>query len=161
MLALMRRSLCVKRAALHGFFALVFAALWLISLVIDDTPEFVGPALILTFFAFWMVWNASKGSREVMKWRRVMAIGTPAQGAVTGVNEVDERWSRWTWKPGWVVSYRYPDSGGKVHTGKSGMLSRRQARRWKKGEACVVLFNPQRPEESVWIGKRSGSPMTE
>ena len=158
-LKLLRRSKSLWNASLisvyiviMGFFLLLFAAL-------KESPsrdDMIGLglfALMLAALIIWFVRELVLGIREVKSWRRILTSGAPARGTVSLIEEKRQRLGRFTWTPGWIISYRYGDKSGRVHSGESGYLSRREAARWRTRDSCLIIYDPARPDASVWIGK--------
>lgn len=85
---------------------------------------------------------------------RVLRDGIPAQAVVT---EVEEKLLRGTggiitFSLGWIVSYDYTDHAGVTHFAESGLLTTREAARWRVGDRCPVFFDPDDVANSVWAG---------
>jgi len=156
---LIKRCKPFKNAMLilvYIFIAAVFLLLLVAFPEPSSTDYRAGVALYsvgLLGLVAWFALNVRKGVRQVKGWRRIADRGLAAEGTVNLVEEKRQSLGRWTWKPGWVISYRYHDHEGKPHTGESGYLSRRAADRWRSGDKCVVVYDPARPSNSVWIGK--------
>jgi hypothetical protein len=54
----------------------------------------------------------------------------------------------------WRLHYEYQDSQGGRHR-KTIVMSEDEAREWKNGDAGNVLYDPDKPAESVWLGRES------
>jgi hypothetical protein len=150
------------RRALANFVWFLFYGLFLLGATIL-TPEhptkeaMIGLTVVslglVAFFLFGVLRNWIKGVRQLREWRHLRDNGSPAGATVTLIEEKRERWGRWTWKPGWIVSYRYTGRNGRFHYGDSGYLSRKEAADWRTRDECVVLVDHEEPWKSVWIGK--------
>jgi hypothetical protein len=55
----------------------------------------------------------------------------------------------------WQVSYEFQDRQGRVHTGASDLLTPHEAAEWRPADRAEIRFDPQRPQDSVWLGTRS------
>jgi hypothetical protein len=53
----------------------------------------------------------------------------------------------------WNIYYRYQDHLGQTHEGRSDPLPPDEAWAWQVGDAGIVRFDQQRPQDSVWVGK--------
>lgn len=155
---LMRHSKPIKNAMLILVY-LFIAAVFLIVLMAATDPaspdDQFGVALYAAMFlglVVWFVWSLWKGMREVSEWRGIIDRGRAAEGTVSLVEEKRQSLGRWTWKPGWVISYRYRDHTGQSHTGASGYLSRKEAQRWRSRDKCAIIYDPAQPWQSVWVG---------
>lgn len=157
--ALVRRSPSLRSAALASVYVVVFSFFLLLLAVFEEAPsdgDRLGFALFSLLVAGVVVllgWRLWAGWREVAGWRRIASRGFAVEGVVSLVEEKRKRLGRWTWTPGWIVTYRYRDAGGELHDGESGYLSRRQASRWRCRDRCLILCDPERPELSVWLGR--------
>lgn len=158
---LFRRCIPMRRA-LANFVWVLFYGLFLLGATIlaAEQPSkegwlvlIVGSLALLAFFLFGVVRNWIQGVRQLREWRRLLDNGSPVGATVTLVEEKRERWGRWTWKPGWIVSYRYTDPNGRFRYGDSGYLSRKEAADWRTEDKCMILYDPGHPEKNVWIGK--------
>lgn len=56
----------------------------------------------------------------------------------------------------WQVRYRYRDARGIEHQADSELLRPQEARLWQAGAAAAVLYDPQRPGNSLWLGHAPG-----
>lgn len=54
---------------------------------------------------------------------------------------------------GWILLYAYNDDANRRHTGEV-RLPAREARLWRAGDSCVVMFDASEPRCSVWISHR-------
>ena len=156
---LMKRCKPLKNAMLILVYILIAAVFLLLVVAFQDpssTDDRMGVAIysaILFGLVAWFVRSLWKGVREVKHWRRILNQGSTAEGTVALVEEKRQRLGRWTWKPGWVISYRYRDHAGRSHSGVSGYLSPKEAQRWRSRDQGIVVYDPAQPSNSVWIGK--------
>lgn len=81
---------------------------------------------------------------------RLQREGVSADATVTGVGPTNLSVNR---VPQWVIRYRYADSRGRIHTGKSEYLSPEEAQEWKEGDVGRVRYDRQRPAKNVWFGR--------
>jgi len=158
-LQLLRRSKSLWSASLIFVYVLITGFFLLLFVVLKESPsrdDMIGLGLFALMFAALFVWFVRKlvlSIRDVKSWKRILNSGAPARGTVNLVEEKRQRLGRWTWTPGWTISYRYRDKSGRVHNGESGYLSRKEAARWRTRDSCLIIYDSERPEASVWIGK--------
>lgn len=81
--------------------------------------------------------------------RRLVRVGLTAAGTVDAV--LPTRYMV-NGRGQWRLQYRFPDASGGEHTGRSTYLADDEAARWQPGDACLVRYDPARPERSVWLG---------
>jgi len=81
---------------------------------------------------------------------RLQREGASEDATVTGVGPTNFSVNR---APQWVIRYRYVDSRGRIHTGKSEYLSPEEAQEWKEGDVGHVRYDRQRPAQNVWFGR--------
>ncbi len=100
------------------------------------------------------VYKFVAGRREVTEQLRVLRDGIPANAVVTRVEEkrLRGRGGIITFLIGWIVSYDYTDSPRVTHSADSGFLSMRDAARWRVGDSCPVIIDPDNAASSVWVG---------
>jgi Protein of unknown function (DUF3592) len=95
------------------------------------------------------IWH---GRALVRDWR-IMRRGVPASATVTGTSATSVRVNR---QNQWVVNYRYRDTVGRQHEGRSPYMPVAAARTWEPGTTADIRFDRDRPELSVWMtGERS------
>jgi hypothetical protein len=157
---LFRRCIPMRRALANFVWFLFYGLLLLGAIILTaDQPSeeallgLTVASLLVAFLLFGVVRNWIKGVRELRVWRRLLDSGSPIEGTITVVEEQRERWGRLTWKPGWIVSYRYESPNGRFYYGDSGYLTRKEAADWRIRDKCVVLYDHEEPSKSVWIGK--------
>lgn len=81
---------------------------------------------------------------------RLLRSGTHTNATVSAVGPTNFRINGVTQ---WRVSYRYEDPLGREYRGKSPYLSPDGGEIWKEGDSANIMFDPQRPSKSLWIGK--------
>lgn len=91
-----------------------------------------------------------RAALELLRARRLLHSGIDAEATVTGVEGTNVSFNR---QPQFRVRYSYRDRQGGRHSGDSGYLDWEEASRWTKGDHVAIRHDPQRPAESVWIGK--------
>lgn len=137
----------------------LFGAIWLVAgagfiltgsvrAVRDGDVEFpIIGAIIATVGAVLL----RRGLGEVRREQRLRRVGVPTDATVTAVLETNFRYNR---VRQWVVHYRYADREGRTHEGKSGYryLNPEEAVLWEEGQTARVLYDPERPSESLWFG---------
>jgi len=89
-------------------------------------------------------------SRRVLLQRRLWRSGLVAEGSVTVVEETNVKLND---RRLWRFTYRYVDHRGQSQTGKSGLLSFREATACQVGDSGDVRYDAEHPERSLWAGK--------
>jgi hypothetical protein len=92
------------------------------------------------------------GWRQWRTHRRLRAEGAPAEAIVTAVHQTRVSVNR---VRQWRIRYRYRDHLGQTHEGKSGYLSPDEVEEWREGDRGAVRFDRNRPDVSVWLGRRA------
>ena len=54
----------------------------------------------------------------------------------------------------WVISYTYRVAG-KGYKGRSWMMPEVEARKYSRGDHGTIRFDPDRPEQSLWMHERA------
>jgi hypothetical protein len=80
---------------------------------------------------------------------RLRQQGVRVQGTVT---ELRERNLRINNVQQWRLHYQYRSFEGSLHV-RTVDLPEDEAREWKVGDIGVVLYDPARPAEAVWLGR--------
>ena len=81
--------------------------------------------------------------------KRLMQSGIPISATVTDVRRSLVEINRQT---RWYVCYRY-DYDGRTLTGESANMSGEMTIDYKPGDRVAIKVDPQKPEESVFLGK--------
>lgn len=81
--------------------------------------------------------------------------GTAGTATVTGVFETSFSTKRTIF---WRLRYRYRDTRGAEHEGESDLLTPDEAREWRMGAAGPILYDPERPGTSAWLGRHAAAP---
>jgi len=55
----------------------------------------------------------------------------------------------------WRLRYRYRDALGAEHEAESDLMSPGEAAAWRAGETGSILYDPERPASSVWLGSEA------
>ena len=84
---------------------------------------------------------------------RLLTDGVRAPATVADVTAMNLRVNGRTQ---WKLQYEYRDSRNRSHR-QSLYLEADEARRWKPGDTGDVLFDPNRPDRAVWIGRTGGT----
>ena len=108
-------------------------------------PSVVG-TIFLVIGGFFFRHGLEKSQREA----RLRISGTTTEATVvsvspTGTTINDQRL--------WHVRYTYDDFTGMAQTGESGYLSVEDAQSYRVGQRVFVRYDPERPAESVWLGR--------
>jgi Protein of unknown function (DUF3592) len=53
----------------------------------------------------------------------------------------------------WRLRYDFRDQDGREHSGESDLLAPQEAVEWRNGDRGAVLYDRNRPSDSVWLGK--------
>lgn len=88
--------------------------------------------------------------RRWLRRRRLVNEGIPVKGEVTAVHDAHIAIND---EPMWKIRYAYTDRAGRQHTGESGLLPHAAAREWQAGDPCGCLYDPHRPEVSLFLGE--------
>ena len=81
--------------------------------------------------------------------RRLLTAGVRAPATVAGVKAMNLRVNGRTQ---WRLAYEYRDYQGQPHR-RSMYLDGDEARRWQPGDTGEVLFDPDRPQRAIWLGR--------
>lgn len=57
----------------------------------------------------------------------------------------------------WRLRYRYDDPSGTPHERDSELLRPAEAQAWPAGSVGAILYDPERPATSVWLGREPGT----
>jgi hypothetical protein len=93
-----------------------------------------------------LVFRALSGIRKA---QRLLQVGVPAVATVTEVASTNVTYNR---RPQFRVRFSYVDGKGGTHAGESGYMEFEEANSWNPGDAAHIRYDPDRPEESQWIG---------
>jgi hypothetical protein len=85
--------------------------------------------------------------------RRLLTAGVRAPATVAEVTAMNLRVNGRTQ---WRLKYDYRDSQSRAHQ-RSMYLDADEAQRWKPGDTGDVLFDPDRPDRAIWLGKVEAS----
>jgi hypothetical protein len=118
-------------------FWILFGGIWLVFAL-------AGVAAIL-FGGFILRRTLIASARE----RRLMQSGIPISATVTDVRRSLVEINRQT---RWYVCYRY-DYDGRTLTGESGNMPGDMVMDFKPGGRVRIKVDPQKPEESLFVGK--------
>lgn len=58
----------------------------------------------------------------------------------------------------WQLRYRYRDAGGTQHEAASDLLMPEEAAEWQAGATGPILYDPQQPGSSAWLGRHAAPP---
>ena len=81
---------------------------------------------------------------------RLLRVGVAAEATVLGIESAAISFSRRVQSQ---IRYRYQDRLGGTHEGKSRPMDAGDLESWKPGARGAVLYDPRRPERSVWLGE--------
>src|SRR5688572_30067753 len=93
--------------------------------------------------------------RRLMDLARLTGHGAAGTATVTSVFETSTSTQRMIF---WRLRYRYRDSRGREHEGESDLLTPDEAREWRIGAAGPILYDPERPGTSAWLGRHAAPP---
>jgi len=116
-------------------------------------PIFIVGGGIVVAVAACAIQLVRKARRNLERRRNVLQRGIVTQGSVTGIHEAQMKRGFFSQSLGWDIYYSYKDRLGGLHMGQSGRLSRKEALRYRVGDACEVVFDPDEPDSSFWISR--------
>jgi len=82
---------------------------------------------------------------------RILESGMPAEAEVISVGPTNMSINR---VRQWRITYHYHDLYGRVQQGRSDYLMPHEADSWNTGDTGRVMYDRERPEKSIWLGKR-------
>lgn len=108
------------------------------------------PSLVGTIFVviggFFFRHGLEKSQRE----ERLRLSGTTTEATITAIEPTGTKVNN---RRLWHVRYTYDDATGLSQTGESGYLSAEDAQSYRVGQRVFVRYDPERPSESVWLGR--------
>lgn len=93
--------------------------------------------------------------RHILEARRLLRLGRATAASVIGVDATNITVNG---RQQFKVRYSYRDRQDRTHEGDSGYLGRQEAARWNPGDRVSIRYDPNRPDESVWIGEPEAAP---
>lgn len=117
------------------------AGAWLALII----PSAVG-TIFLVVGGFFFRHGLEKSQRE----QRLRASGTTTEATVLAVEPTGTKVNN---RRLWHVRYTYDAFTGVVQEGESGYLSAEDAQSYRVGQQVFVRYDPERPSESVWLGR--------
>jgi hypothetical protein len=81
---------------------------------------------------------------------RVATRGVTTQATVVDVAPTNVRINRVTQ---WRIGYEFRNRSGRTLRGESDLLAPQSAQAWSLGDHGTVRYDPDRPEDSVWLGE--------
>jgi hypothetical protein len=118
-------------------------------------PDLLGSALFLLVGLAGTIFGGvvfGRAARRLLQARRLLTTGRDVEATVTAVETTDVSYNQ---RPQFRVRYTYVVDGG-THVGDSGYLEWEEATSYSKGDRVAIRYDPERPADSLWIG-RSGS----
>lgn len=115
----------------------------------------LSPLTIGTIFSALGAVYLARGLRKVRREERLRQHGTTTEATVTAIEETHTRVNR---RPLWWVRYVYEDLHGASREGESGYLSVEEAQSYRVGERALIRYDPERPAESIWLGREETAP---
>jgi uncharacterized protein DUF3592 len=88
--------------------------------------------------------------RGLSRARRLLRSGVATEATVSGVEQTNITINR---RPQFRVRYTYRDEHGGEHGGDSGYLDWEVATTWTEGDRVSIRYDPERPAESLWVGR--------
>lgn len=113
---------------------------WVQLLIAAVTPVFALLGVVLA----WPGW------RRIGVLLRLQRRGAAAPATVVGVAPLGIRVNR---IPQWCLRYEFRDGAGQSQQGVSDNLHPDEATEWHVGDQGAVRYDPQRPSDSVWLGR--------
>lgn len=117
------------------------AGAWLVLAI----PTIVG-TIFLVIGGYFFRHGLAQSQRE----ERLRASGTTADGTVVAVEPTNTRVNG---QYLWHVRYVYDDFAGTAQMANSGYLSADDAQSYRVGQHVFVKYDPERPAESVFLGR--------
>jgi hypothetical protein len=112
-----------------------------------------GPPLIAGVTALFAILGAViawPSWRRIAVLLRVQRHGVATPATVVGVAPIGIRVNR---IPQWRVRYEFRDRLGQAQQGLSDDLRPHEAAQWQVGDRGTVRYDPDRPVDSVWLGR--------
>jgi hypothetical protein len=139
-----------------GTAALALAVILFVTLSAD--PEMgnqiwaflVSPLTVGIIFTMLGAFSLVRGLRQARKEERLLQHGTTAEATVTAVEQTSTRVNR---RRLWRIRFVFDDLYGVPHEGQSGYLAVEEAQSYRVGEKAFVRYDPERPAESIWLGR--------
>ena len=139
-----------------GTAALALAAILFVTLGAD--PEMgsqvwaflISPLTVGTIFAALGGFSLVRGLRRARKEERLLQHGTTVEATVTTIEQTHTKVNR---RRLWRIRFVFDDLYGAPHEGQSGYLAREEAQSYRVGEQAFVRYDPERPAESIWLGR--------
>ena len=86
---------------------------------------------------------AWRAIRDVRIWRAIQASPVSVEAVVQEIRSVSSK------PPRYALEYRYHDSAGRQHVGRSFPLTPAEAGLWRPFDVAAIIFNRHRPEQSM------------
>ena len=124
--------------------AAVIASGMMVVMVTTEVQGNVAIGLLIALgFAGVSVFVAWQAIRDIRIWRAVQASPVPVDAVVQEIRSVSSK------PPRYALEYRYQDSTGREHVGRSFPLSSAEAGHWRPFDVAQIIFNSHRPEQSM------------
>ena len=116
--------------------AAVIASGMMVVMVTTEVQGNVAIGLLIALgFAGVSVFVAWQAIRDIRIWRAVQASPVPVDAVVQEIRSVSSR------PPRYALEYRYQDSTGGEHVGRSFPLSSAEAGHWRPFDVAQIIFN--------------------
>jgi hypothetical protein len=97
-------------------------------------------------------WLLARGPlRRLRVIRRLSASGREADATVVDVAPTSTTVNR---VRQWRLVYEFRDGGGALQRATSDLIPAHEATQWQRGDRGRALYDPVRPADSVWLGRR-------
>jgi hypothetical protein len=103
-----------------------------------------------TLFAIVGALIAATGWRRALMIWRLHRGGSSAVGTIVEVAPTNVRINR---VPQWRLRYEFSDTVGRSIQAESGLLGPGEAAEWQVGDRGNVLYDGERPNDSLWVGR--------
>jgi hypothetical protein len=110
----------------------------------------LSPLTVGIIFATLGAISMARGMRKVRREERLRQHGTTTEATVTAIEMTNARVNR---RPLWRVRFVFDDLYGTAREGESGYLSAEEAQSYRVGEQAFIRYDPERPSESIWLGR--------
>ena len=139
-----------------GFGTLLVAAVLFLTLRADPGMGhriwafLISPLTVGVIFLVVGLTYLRRGLRQARREERLLRHGTTTEATVTRIEETATRHHR---RSLWRISYAFEGLHGTPHAGESGYLSAEEAQSYHVGERAFIRYDPERPTESIWLGR--------
>lgn len=110
--------------------------------------------LIVSFAGLFVLIGLALARPGVRRVRAIWRVHRRGVAAAATVLEVAPTGAMINRVPQWQVHYEFRDVLGRLHNGVSDLLAPHEAREWRPADRAEIRFDPQWPDDQLWLGKR-------